>query len=289
MTQPEIKDLTMRRAVIKSQLTHFNTYLNKYQENPDPVKLQVKLDRLKEYFAGFNDIQTRLEQLQGKEVQAERFNIEDTYLDLLTTAEKTMTRNRHEEITSGTQDLTASPATIISNTGGVRLPKVNLPTFDGAMENWLAFKDQFKSMIDNQVTLSNVQKLQYLRSAVIGDAAKVIESLDTIDQNYTHAWEVLNTTYSNKRLIVMRHSQLLLRPPPVEENSATSLRQFINHIRQHTRSLNSLKISTESSRDVLLILQYLPKLSKKTCMEFEKTLTSDDLPTIDILLDFLNE
>ncbi|KOX75128.1 hypothetical protein WN51_14550 [Melipona quadrifasciata] len=49
---------------------------------------------------------------------------------------------------------------------GVELPKIELPRFDGKMEEWLSFKDRFISMIDNKVTLSDIEKLHYLRSAL---------------------------------------------------------------------------------------------------------------------------
>ena len=70
---------------------------------------------------------------------------------------------------------------------GVKLPKIELPRFDGKVEEWLSFKDRFMSMTDNKVTLSDTEKLHYLRSALSGDAAAIIEAVDTTTSSYKNA------------------------------------------------------------------------------------------------------
>jgi len=44
-----------------------------------------------------------------------------------------------------------------------------MPTFDGKYENWLSFKNAFHSMIGSQTDLSEIDKLHYLKSALIDD------------------------------------------------------------------------------------------------------------------------
>lgn len=54
----------------------------------------------------------------------------------------------------------------------LNLPKVTLPTFDGSYDKWKSFRDQFYSMIINEPSLSNVQKLHHLFSCLKGEALR---------------------------------------------------------------------------------------------------------------------
>ncbi|KOC71287.1 hypothetical protein WH47_02371 [Habropoda laboriosa] len=160
--------------------------------------------------------------------------MEEQYNDLITAAEKILNPRAINSQTS------ASPSTTVNGSSGVKLPKIDLPRFNGRLEQWLAFKAQFSSLIDNQVTLTNTQKLHYLKAALSGEAAETIDSLDIIKENYVHAWDLLNQNYASKRFIVWCHGELLLEVPPIERHSAMSIRRFTNTIRQHVKSLKTL-------------------------------------------------
>lgn len=185
MSASEIKELVHRRGTIKGHMTQFKTYLTKYRDEPDPVKLSVKMKRLNKSFESFEGVQQSLEQLGDTDTQMiDRETIEELYDDLIT-AEKLL--NNATTTVTDTQISRSSPSFSVNGGSGVKLPKVDLPQFDGTAECWLSFKDQFASLIGNQATLTNVQKLQYLRSALSGEASKVLTALDTTDDNYLHA------------------------------------------------------------------------------------------------------
>ena len=65
----------------------------------------------------------------------------------------------------------------------VKLPNIELPKFDGNYERWIPFRDLFESLIVSNNAFPNVQKLHYLRSALTGEAAKVISSLEITNDN----------------------------------------------------------------------------------------------------------
>ena len=61
---------------------------------------------------------------------------------------------------------------------GVKLPKIEVPTFDGNMLNWGIFWEQFRAIIHSRDHLSDVEKLAYLQHALKDGLAKhVIEGL----------------------------------------------------------------------------------------------------------------
>ena len=55
---------------------------------------------------------------------------------------------------------------------GVRLPKLEVPTFDGDILNWKAFWEQFSISVHNRPNLSDSEKLVYLQHALKAGSAK---------------------------------------------------------------------------------------------------------------------
>ena len=86
-----------------------------------------------------------------------------------------------------------------------RLPKLNLPTFSGNYKSWTSFFDLFTSSVDSNSTLTNSQKLQYLKASLTGDAAKLLSSFTVTDNNYEPALDVLKKRYDNPRMIARAH------------------------------------------------------------------------------------
>lgn len=41
------------------------------------------------------------------------------------------------------------------------LPKLDLPTFSGAYDEWLSFRDAFTAVIHDDESIPNIQKLRY--------------------------------------------------------------------------------------------------------------------------------
>ncbi|KMQ89507.1 hypothetical protein RF55_10858 [Lasius niger] len=118
----------------------------------------------------------------------------------------------------------------------VKLPILKLPTFNGAIEEWKRYADTFKTLIHDS-DLSNVQKHQYLVGSLSGAAAKVIESIEISDQNYTVAWELLKKRYEDDKVIRKRHIQCLFELPRVPRESAGAIQDLVDHVQKHLRVL----------------------------------------------------
>ena len=107
----------------------------------------------------------------------------------------------------------------------VKLPTVTVPTFDGSYTNWPSFVDLWTSVIDRNSEVDKAMKLFYLKSAVKGDALKMISPLTTSEANYTIAWAMLVKRYENKRLIRAKHFDNILNFPPAKSESVAYLRK----------------------------------------------------------------
>ena len=65
-----------------------------------------------------------------------------------------------------------------------KLPKLTLPKFAGDPTEWTTFWDSFSSAIHLSEELSEIDKLQYLKSLLVGTAAETISGLPLSGSNY---------------------------------------------------------------------------------------------------------
>jgi len=70
-----------------------------------------------------------------------------------------------------------------------RLTWINLPKFDDTLSEWLPFKDLFNSLVTANSTLSAVEKLQYLKTSIIGSAAHFLSNMALTADNFQKTWE----------------------------------------------------------------------------------------------------
>ena len=81
---------------------------------------------------------------------------------------------------------------LVSDSKGVRLPKLNAPTFDGKFTNWILFWEDYDIAIHRPTTLSDVHKLAYLCSSLKdGSANGIIDGFSTSCDFYTEPIETL--------------------------------------------------------------------------------------------------
>lgn len=284
-----VKALHQKRGSIKAQLTNFETFLAKYvNEDPDPLKLRLRIDRIKVVFESFHDIQDEIESLE-EEPNDERYRVEEKYFDLLAKAERllgTASSSRDQAANLPVESFHGSRATNSSalTNRRIKLPEASLPTFNGRFEDWMSFKDAFKTMIDSQTDLSNVEKLQYLKSTLKGDAARKIQVFSITDGNYARAWDLLKKSYENKRILISRHLHLILTLPDQERETADGLIRLADEVQQHVLSLSSLGIDI---CEEILVQILEEKLHKSTVGKWDESLQGDTFPKLSEMIDFL--
>ncbi|XP_006825480.1 uncharacterized protein LOC102803144 [Saccoglossus kowalevskii] len=141
----------------------------------------------------------------------------------------------------------------------VNLPKLDLEEFSGDILSWQSFIDTFEAAIDKDDMLDEVNKFQYLRAHVKGEAAKVIEGLQLTNENYKHALELLKRRYGLKHKIRNAYMKALWELPK-PSNDLSSLKFFYDNMESYRRGLEALGKSEDSYRDFLIpiILEKLP-------------------------------
>ena len=114
----------------------------------------------------------------------------------------------------------------------IRLPRLNIKTFTGKPTEWPTFIETFEAAIDNNETISNVQKFQYLKSYLSGQAEKCIDNLLLTNANYVEAMKLLKERFGNTQLIINAHVSQLMKTSAVEEGNVPRLHNFLDTVEQ---------------------------------------------------------
>ncbi|XP_062616210.1 uncharacterized protein LOC134277925 [Saccostrea cucullata] len=162
----------------------------------------------------------------------------------------------------------------LSTASNHKLPKLSLPTFNGNKLEWQSFWDSFSSGIDENVSLSNVQKFNYLKSLLLGEALLVVEGFTLTNANYAKAIELLKERYGQPHKITRVYMQALLDLTEPSD-SLHSLREFYDKMETYVRGLETLN-QTEDSYGSFLVPVILRKLPSKTKQNLARSHGSDD-------------
>ncbi|XP_025997419.1 uncharacterized protein LOC113005762 [Solenopsis invicta] len=223
----KIKLIIQKRTSLKSQLTNLSNILDKGSVDRSLIKLRMnRITELYHAFEGYNDELALLDpseahQSEFENVQERDYLIASKVENILHPPDTTETESNVS--INGTRS--DSTETIIKNRR-IKLPEASLPTFDGKYENWLSFKNAFANMIGSRTDLSDIDKLHYLKSALIGDAASKIRIFAIDGINYTKAWELLERAYEVKRILISRHYSMILNLPAIDKESTSGLRKL---------------------------------------------------------------
>ena len=162
-----------------------------------------------------------------------------------------------------------------------RLPKLSLPTFSGDPLTWQTFWDSFYAAIDANPNLSGIQKFNYLKAQLQGNAARAIGGLPLTDRNYVHAITLLRDRFGQPHELVNAHMKALVSMTS-PTNNLSSLRMFYDTMESHIRGLSSLGKSEKSYGDLLV-----PIVMNKLTTEVRRNLAREHSNTQWILSDLM--
>lgn len=154
-------------------------------------------------------------------------------------------------------------------------------------ENWLEFRETFKSLIHCNDSLDETQKYHYLRFSLLDNAAEVIASLEFSPENYTSAWNLLNERYNNTiTILVQNHVKALFNMEISRKETARLLRYVVDSLAKHLKALKQLKQPVEYW-DTLIIYIATSKLDSATSRDWERYIADKASPSLDNLKLFL--
>ena len=173
-----------------------------------------------------------------------------------------------------------------SSEARVKLPKLEIPKFNGNIINWRGFWDQYKSAIHDNENISEVEKFTYLKSFLADSALATISGLNLNAENYKEAIDILEKRYSNVQVLISAFMTKFVQLPRIRSsNDVSNLRKIYDEVEFSVRNLKLLKVET-SSYGSLLVPLLNKKLPNNICFNLARKF-KDDVWNLDDMLIFL--
>lgn len=173
----------------------------------------------------------------------------------------------------------------------VKVPRLVIPKFEGDYSEWVQFRDLFQSTILENESLTDAQRMQFLKTNIGGEAEKLISDLTISNVNFHSAWKRLIHRYENKRIIVVQYLTKIVTQPYMKNESTDSkqIKRILDTTDQALLALENLKRPVKYWDDwVVLTLSH--KLNDTVRREWEKKIgDSAEPPKWECLKKFLEE
>ena len=137
----------------------------------------------------------------------------------------------------------------------IRLPKLQLPNFDGNILRWPEFWDIYESSVHRQ-DIPKVVKYSYLKGVLRGSAASAITGVSITNEGYDVAIRILQEKFGNKEAIV-EALYAKLQCLPTASNKFSDIKYTHDVIEKLLRQLESQGEMVNQQR--MLIHQLLSK------------------------------
>ncbi|XP_055589513.1 uncharacterized protein LOC129741756 [Uranotaenia lowii] len=236
-----VAKLRQRLSNLMESMSLLEIFLNKYKPEDHQCQAQVRLDKLEEYHRTFFEVAAELESYSSKSevisVQKERFKFETYYFNFKVALQSKLPKQQSGPIPPAPP----LPQGTSAPTGShIRYPELPLLKFSGRPEDWVSFRDSFYAGVASRPEIRGVDKLQYLKSLVQGEASRLIGHIEVSEEGYNTAWKLLIRRYESQRRLVFCHIQGLHDTPAMQRESSDELLKLIDSFEEHLANLRRL-------------------------------------------------
>jgi hypothetical protein len=182
----KLNSLKRKQEIFRSRLLRLSSFVDEF--NPDQnislvwARLEVARDAFKEFNKLHDEIEDYIPIADLDAENDERLIFEELFFNTISKIDSLLKANEMAKLTNQGAVVNSS------RNDRIKLSTISLPAFSGSFEKWLSFRDSFIKLIHNNETLTDIEKMHYLRSTVTGDALSTIEGLSITDTNYSAAW-----------------------------------------------------------------------------------------------------
>ncbi|XP_046803876.1 uncharacterized protein LOC124419278 [Lucilia cuprina] len=157
------------------------------------------------------------------------------------------------------------------------LPKMKLPKFNGKYSEYKNFISLFESLVDHDMSLTEIEKFNHLISCLSDEALGTAKAYQITEQNYSKALASLKRVYDNPCLIFFDSTRQLFHLPEITKPSSSALRSMIDTVSAVYDSLLSIG-DDKSISNAMIIQMVMTKVDPVTRSKWEEQLNYDTLP-----------
>jgi hypothetical protein len=180
----------------------------------------------------------------------------------------------------------ASESATSGSVGRLRLPKIEIPTFAGDVNDWPGWVETFDSTIGAADGLSESERRIYLMSYLRGDALRAVKGVSRTGSGYQEARKILRETYGRPKVIRDNLYRRMRDLPCVRsEQDCAAMRKFIDEATAVMAGLRELGVETVQLGG-WFTTAIEPKLPNSYRQEWARSQGEDD-GSVEKLLTFL--
>ncbi|XP_060868578.1 uncharacterized protein LOC132943558 [Metopolophium dirhodum] len=299
MVMPEsIKYLDAKARVVRAlgRITRFTQATNEYLADQTSTSKRAKVETM---LLEVNDLRANVDQdIQVMETavgsKTSPIDVTDNtcstslsdsfdqlYYDLIAMA------HLHTIPLTKEHEISQNQTTQFGNSSIYQLPKRKFPTFSGSLKEYQGFEDLFNSILSHTPELQDVEKFEYLKTSLEGEALSLVSHLSLTSANYQSAWKILRSRYGNKRDLARIHLDALLAPQKVTFANAASIKHVINIIQEHIAALDNLNFITRQWGPILVHI-FEQHLDYELRSRWELRVGENYSPQVSEFVDFLH-
>ncbi|XP_076482649.1 uncharacterized protein LOC143304844 [Bombus vancouverensis nearcticus] len=282
--EERVRQLLRKREGFRQELEAFRTLLNNHEEGTPVHAIQRNLQDIEGEFASFKKGQCELDDRDEGQTLKDRVDLQQKFYTIAGQASAILEEAK-KQAEPTTTNLATKPSDM-SLPEPVDLPRIQLPTFSGAYEDWPGFADQFRSTVHDNPRIDDCKRLMYLRSCLKHGAALAIASLSNAAANYAVAWEILERRYNRPAKIVERHLQEIFDAASSSRIAHRDLQSYTTKLEAHYKALAAIG---QPTADALLLHLCTANLDRETDSIWKEKIRSTPFPTFPDFLQFLND
>ena len=103
----------------------------------------------------------------------------------------------------------------------------------------------FFDVVVHQKPISDTEKMQYLKTSLMGQAKAAISGMKFSSQSYYHAWDVLCEKYGRSDVIVNAQFKTIHTHPPIRHDDSTGIVKFANVVTNLVKTLTQLGYTSD--------------------------------------------
>jgi hypothetical protein len=253
-------------------------------------RLHETLDRLISLDDSIHDL------LPDKEYEEDIKTCEE-YIDRTKRAIQTATRRIGNSLSTSTARLSINgptqPTSTVptsSITHSVKLPAIKLEPFKGDVETWSRFWEQFRSSIDDDASLSTINKHVFLRGYLEGEPKMLVDGIAVTANTYEETKKILLDRYGNTNRIIQAHLDFLEGLPPATPPTPNELNTTFIECHRRIQALRALGEDVNGYGRVLIpkiLRAFLPDICQRWIVHVKQQgLSEGDILK---LMEFLGE
>lgn len=205
--------------------------VNRYSDEEAQLQLNLLEDAFSKYNEAYDEKSAEANDEENEKFIEDLEKVSDYYIKA-----KSKLIGRLQSRTAATS--TADNREIINKS--IRLPPINIPTFEGDFDDWYTYRNQFISIIHSNTSVDDTRKIYYLKSSLKGLASQIIEAMASIGDNYLEAWNLILSRCDNERLIVQSQVQQLLTQPIHQTDTIVGPKSLLDGTNKNLRALSVL-------------------------------------------------